>query len=270
MNGTLSEILLPRRKSATKAARAFAGQLDSADDDSQGSGSDGEPKRNASKKGSGRGGGVEKTHGRRTKAKTTAVFNSGFGPGPLLQAAQEFASTRQKPRPIIGRKRGSSPLPMSSPPKMARKSTPVGVEESSMCARLNSDQPSLAVARNAQSILILSDDGCSDLSSLPSDSRPSSPDSEVEIVEIPGPLLTPSRPACGSSKQSTYDGKQHKKVQWTTQNLGPYVWVLVEPKNVRVFDPNLDKNDHQDRLWWPGKVCTFSLIHLHVHTSHTI
>lgn len=260
MDGTLSEMLLPRRKSATKAARAFAGQLDSTDDDSQGSGSDGEPKKNASKKGSRRGGGAGKTYGRRTKAKAAAVFNSMSGPGQLVQ---QFASTRPKSRPIANRKGGSSPLPMSSPLKMACKSTPVGVEESTTCARLNSNQPSLAIARNAQSTLKLDDDGCSDLSSLPGDSRPASPDSEVEIVEIPAPVLGPSRPACDSSTQSTY-----KKIQWSTQNLGPYVWVLVEPKNVRVFDPNLDKNDHQDRLWWPGKVCIFMLIHLHYFSHH--
>ena len=42
---------------------------------------------------------------------------------------------------------------------------------------------------------------------------------------------------------------------WSVNDLGSYVWVLLEPKSNRVYNPDRDESDCKERLWWPAKVC---------------
>ncbi|KAF8163660.1 hypothetical protein B0H34DRAFT_795339 [Crassisporium funariophilum] len=91
----------------------------------------------------------------------------------------------------------------------------------------------------------------SDLTSLSSGALSSNSASfENEIQEIPAQsksLLTrvgiKHEPSAHSNKPS-----------WSLKSIGPYVWVLLDPKSSRVYDPEKDEDDHKARLWWPAKI----------------
>jgi len=226
MEGTFSEVLSSCRKAAAQASRAFADQLESTDDDAQITGSNKMVPRN----GPGMAGKPIRTYGKRARATSPSA------PARLHSIAR-MAETRMEssPQPVLGRAglaveyetKTDEALPVPKKAKM---------------------QPDASEVHS---------DSLSDLSSFPSSTRAGSVDSEIEFVEdvSSAPFSFPSHFAGSSLKQlqSTDETKQRKTVALSPKALGSYVWVLIDPKTVRVYDPANDSEDCPYRLWWPGK-----------------
>ncbi len=233
MEGTLSEVLLPCRKAAAQAARALADQLESTDDDAQITGSD----KIVLRKGPDRAGKPIRTYGKRARA--AARTTSPSTPARLHSIAR-MADTRME----------SSPQPSSAG---------LAVEHGEYETKSEADEalPIPKKAKMQPDAPEVYGDGPSDLSSVPSSTRAGSVDSEIEIVEdvSPAPFSFPSHFAGSSLKQlrSIDETNQRKRVALSPKALGSYVWVLIDPKTVRVYDPANDNEDCPYRLWWPGK-----------------
>jgi hypothetical protein len=233
MEGTFSEVLLPSGKAAAQASRAFADQLESTDDDAQITGSE----KMVPLKGPGRAGKPIRTYGKRARA--AARTTSPSTPARLHSIAG-MADTQMESLP--------------QPPVLGRAGLAVEYETQS-----EADE-ALPIPKKAKMQPDASEvygDSLSDLSSVPSSTRAGSVDSEIEIVEdvSPAPFSFPSHFAGSSLKQlpSTDETKQRKTIALSPKALGSYVWVLIDPKTVRVYDPAKDKEDCPYRLWWPGK-----------------
>ena len=100
--------------------------------------------------------------------------------------------------------------------------------------------------------LIIESDG-SDLTSLSSSTTTSPIDNNV-----PKPFLcTPSKIVPLAARRGLKFGQlaELDEPAWSANDLGSYVWVLLEPKSSRVYDPDRDGNDSEERIWWPAKVC---------------
>lgn len=253
---------MPPRKSATQASRAISHP----DGDPHLGGSDEEvKKKKISQNGAARRGGKLQTYGKR--GRPPKVIKSISLPGKLdLESPQGESSprtSRPKPTPIVKRKRSPSLLIHSSPlMNEGGGSVLVGVEESDTQTRANDDEPLFLytnfpdpirkrakMSHNSSEV-----DELSDFSSSHS-AGPGSPDSEVEILAFTPALLTHSEPADSVSTTQVSHGSRHiEEPTWTSQNLGSYVWVLIEPTVVRVVDPNKDQSQDEYRIWWPGKV----------------
>lgn len=137
------------------------------------------------------------------------------------------------------------------------------VSSTSMVASTSSHQPdphpkdqegSALYVASVPSFVAGSDE--SDLTSLSSPMRSSSPgvtgpfDNDVSKLPIRTPPNVVPLTACLGLKYG-----QLAEPAWSTNDLDSYVWVLLEPKSSRVYDPDRDKNDCKERLWWPAKVC---------------
>ncbi|KAJ3502595.1 hypothetical protein NLJ89_g8812 [Agrocybe chaxingu] len=101
----------------------------------------------------------------------------------------------------------------------------------------------------------LDDDVLSELTSLSSheSARATSPDIIIidQDEQHSFPSHSASRPAhVGSSSEQS----RRKDSSWSLKNLDCYVWVLIEPTNARVYNPDEGKDDDTERLWWPGKI----------------
>ena len=116
---------------------------------------------------------------------------------------------------------------------------------------LTTDKKGLLYLATDPSLIIESD--ASDLTSLPSSTTTSPIDN---LVPRP-PLCTPPKVVPLSVRR----GLEHKKLAelnepaWSVNDLGSYVWVLLEPKSNRVYNPDRVEDDFKERLWWPAKVC---------------
>lgn len=114
-------------------------------------------------------------------------------------------------------------------------------------------------------------DHLSDLTSLSHSAGPASSDSEVEILAFTPAILAPSDSAGNASKQVV--SRQRVEPVWTSQDLGSYVWVLIEPTTARVIDLDKDqKRQDEYRMWWPGKVgnsfSSAAYIDIYHHIDH--
>ncbi|CAA7270956.1 unnamed protein product [Cyclocybe aegerita] len=101
----------------------------------------------------------------------------------------------------------------------------------------------------------LDDDELSELTSLSSheSARATSPDIIIidQDEQHSFPSHSASRPAhVGSSSEQS----RRKDSSWSLENLDGYVWVLIEPTNAQVYNPDGGKDDDTERLWWPGKI----------------
>jgi hypothetical protein len=97
--------------------------------------------------------------------------------------------------------------------------------------------------------LITESDG-SDLTSLPSSPMASPTHNNVPLCTPPTVLPLAARRGLKFGQHAELD-----EPPWSANDLGSYVWVLLEPKSNRVYDPDRDNNDSKERLWWPAKVC---------------
>ena len=100
--------------------------------------------------------------------------------------------------------------------------------------------------------LLITESDASDLTSLPS-STTSPIDNDVPRP----PLCTPPNVVPLAARRGLEYGQlsELNELAWSVNDLGSYVWVLLEPKSNRVFNPDRDENDCKGRLWWPAKVC---------------
>lgn len=234
MEGTLSELLLPCRKAAAQASQAFADQLESESDnsDAQISGSYKKKKdqRKVSRKRPVRGGKPLKTYGKKAMARVATGISSPstLARPPVLRVTMKSSppSSVLDDTCTVGDETKSKGLPVLKRAKMQPK-TP----------KIFADSPSY-------------------LSSIPS-SRAGSLDSEIEIVEdfAPAAFSFPSHFSGSSLKQfrSKDEMKRRKNLVMSPEALGTYVWVLIEPENVRVHDPTNEKESYPYGIWWPGK-----------------
>jgi hypothetical protein len=117
--------------------------------------------------------------------------------------------------------------------------------------RPHTDQKALLHLVTTPSLITEIDD--SDLTSLSS----SATTSPVDSVMPKPPLYTPSKVVPLSARRGLKFGQltELNEPVWSANNLGSYVWVFLEPKSNRVYDPDRDENDFKERLWWPAKVC---------------
>lgn len=117
--------------------------------------------------------------------------------------------------------------------------------------RPHTDQKTLLHLATTPSLITEIDD--SDLTSLSS----SATTSPVDNVMPKPPLYTPPKVVPSSARRGLKFGQltELNEPVWSANNLGSYVWVFLEPKSNRVYDPDRDKNDLKARLWWPAKVC---------------
>lgn len=146
-----------------------------------------------------------------------------------------------------------------------------GVESStSLTGSTSSHRPSphpantkgliLCLATTDPSLIAGSD--LSDLTSLSSSTRSSSPSmaSPVDSDAPKPPLCTPPKVVPLPAGLNKYGQlSELNEPTWSANDLDSYVWVLLDPKSNRVYDPDRDENECKDRLWWPAKVCTFRL-----------
>jgi hypothetical protein len=100
--------------------------------------------------------------------------------------------------------------------------------------------------------LLVTESDASDLTSLSSSTTTSPIDN---LVSRP-PLCTPPKVAPLAARREVEYGRlvELNEPAWSIDNLGSYVWVLLEPKSNRVYNPDRDEIDCIDRLWWPAKV----------------
>lgn len=153
----------------------------------------------------------------------------------------------------------ASASPMKRSPVKPRHGSPSSdaISSTSMVVSTSSHRPgphpteekSLSYLATGPSLITESDG--SDLTSLSSSASPIDND-------VPGPpLCTPPRAvpllACRGLKFDQL--AELNEPVWSANDLGSYVWVLLEPKSNRVYDPDRDENDCKERLWWPAKVC---------------
>ena len=98
----------------------------------------------------------------------------------------------------------------------------------------------------------------SDLTSLPSTTT--SPIDSDNLVPRP-PLCTPPKVAPLAARRGLEYGQlaELNEPAWSVNDLGSYVWVLLEPKSNRVYNPDRVENDCKERLWWPAKVCVLRI-----------
>jgi hypothetical protein len=99
--------------------------------------------------------------------------------------------------------------------------------------------------------LLITESDASDLTSLASSTTTSPIDN---LVSRP-PLCTPPKVVPLAARRGLEYGQlaELNKPAWSVNDLGSYVWVLLEPTSHRVYNPNRD--DCKERLWWPAKVC---------------
>lgn len=282
MNGDLFDVVLPRRKSATQASRAFADQLDSSDGDSQPGESEGETKKKKKK------GGKLQTYGKRGRPLKAAPLTTTTRPAKLeLESPKGGPSPRApkpkpKPKQIVKRKRSPSLSILSSTPmKQAGISAPVGAVEPANQTNGNDNEISLLPTnfpgRVRKRAKASSQDAppsrpkkdiFSDLTSVSHSMGPGNSDSEIEILSFTPAVLPPSGPTGVASPQvPSSQGSRHRvEPTWTSQNLGCYVWVLIEPTTSRVVDPNKDQSQDEYRMWWPGKASDSFILHVSVQS----
>jgi hypothetical protein len=279
MDGDLCDMVLPRRKSATQASRAFADQLDSSDGDSQPGGSDAETKKKKKvpNKGTNKSGRLQ-TYGKRgrpLKAAPLTTTNTLAVPAKLELESPEGGPSPRAPKPkpkakqIVKRKRSPSLSILSSTPmKQAGISAPVGAVEPANQTNPSDNEIILLstnfperVRKRAKGLLSQDDVPSSrpqkdNLSVISHSVGLGSSDSEIEILSFTPAALPPSgSTATTSPKAASSHGSRHRvEPAWTSQNLGCYVWVLIEPTTCRVVDPNKDQSQDEYRMWWPGKV----------------
>lgn len=117
---------------------------------------------------------------------------------------------------------------------------------------LPTDKKSLPYLATDPSLIAESD--ASDLTSLPS-STTSPIDNDVPRP----PLCTPPNVVPSAARRGLEYGHlaELNEPAWSVNDLGSYVWVLLEPKSNRVYNPDRDENDCKERLWWPAKVRVF-------------
>ena len=103
--------------------------------------------------------------------------------------------------------------------------------------------------------LLITESDASDLTSLSSSTTTSPIDS---FVSRP-PLCTPPKLVPLAAHLGLEYGHlaELNEPAWSVNDLGSYVWVLLEPKSNRVYNPNRD--DYKKRLWWPAKVCVLQV-----------
>lgn len=273
------DMVLPRRKSATQASRAFADQLDSSDGDSQPGGSDVESKKKKKvpKKGTNKGGKLQ-TYGKRgrrpLKAAPLTTTTIALPAKLELESPEGGPSPRApkpkpKPKQIVKRK-GSPSLSSSTPMKQADISAPVAAVEPANQTNASDNEISVLSTTNSSERVrkkakASSQDGSpslpkkdilSDLTAVShSNMGPGSSDSEIEILSFTPAVLPPSGPIGIVSPQvaSSHGSRHRVEPAWSSQNLGCYVWVLIEPTTACVVDPNKDQSQDEYRMWWPGK-----------------
>ena len=117
---------------------------------------------------------------------------------------------------------------------------------------LPTDKKGLLYLATDPSLIIEGD--ASDLTSL-SSSTTSPIDNDVPRP----PLCTPPNVVPLAARRGLEYGKlaELNEPAWSVNDLGSYVWVLLEPKSNRVYNPDREENDCKVRLWWPAKVCIF-------------
>lgn len=103
--------------------------------------------------------------------------------------------------------------------------------------------------------LLITESDVSDLTSLASSTTTSPIDN---LVSRP-PLCTPPKLVPLAARRGFEYGQlgELNEPAWSVNELGSYVWVLLEPKSNRVYNPNRD--DCKKRLWWPAKVCVLQV-----------
>jgi hypothetical protein len=94
---------------------------------------------------------------------------------------------------------------------------------------------------------LITESDASDLTSLPSSTT--SPIDNVPTLSRPPFVPLASR------RGLEYGLTELNEPPWSVADLGSYVWVLLEPKSNRVYNPDRDEDDCKERLWWPAKVC---------------
>ena len=101
---------------------------------------------------------------------------------------------------------------------------------------------------------LITEGDVSDLTSLPS-SATASPINLVSRL----PLCTPPKIVPLAARHGLEYGQpaELNEPAWSVTDLGSYVWVLLEPKSNRVYNP--DRDDCKERLWWPAKVCVLQV-----------
>ena len=120
---------------------------------------------------------------------------------------------------------------------------------------LSTDKKGLLCISTDPSLITESD--ASDLTSLPSTTT-----SPIDNIVPRPPLCTPSKVVPLVARRGLEYGQlaELNGPAWSVNDLGSYVWVLLEPKSNRVYDPDRDENDFKERLWWPAKVCVCTSI----------
>ena len=105
----------------------------------------------------------------------------------------------------------------------------------------------------ATDLSLITESDASDLTSLPSSAEASPIDNNMQRL----PLCTPPKVVTLAARRGLEYGQiaELNEPAWSVNDLGSYVWVLLEPKSNRVYDPDRDENDCKERLWWPAKVC---------------
>lgn len=100
---------------------------------------------------------------------------------------------------------------------------------------------------------LITESDASDLTSLPSSTEASPIDNDIQRL----PICTPPKVVTLAARRELEYGQlaELNEPAWSVNDLGSYVWVLLEPKSNRVYDPDRDENDFKERLWWPAKVC---------------
>ena len=100
--------------------------------------------------------------------------------------------------------------------------------------------------------LLITESDASDLTSLSSTTT-----SPIDNIVSRPPLCTQPKVVPLSARGGPEYGQldELNEPVWSINDLGSYVWVLLEPKSNRVYNPERDENDWKERLWWPAKVC---------------
>lgn len=230
-----SDILPRHRASASKAAASFAHQLDS-----DGS-SDLEVVEDA----------MDKISASARKERTAVEVQYGKKTNFRARASSIKGSTTKVPYGA-----SSSDAVLSTSLVMSTSSHRPGPYPTDKKAR-NKKGLVLYLATDPSSLITESD--VSDLTDLPSSMLSSSPDIISPINnDVPRPpLCTPPKiiPFTARFGLKYEQLAELDKPAWSANDLDSYVWVLLEPKNKHVYDPDRDENDCKERLWWPAKVC---------------
>jgi hypothetical protein len=100
---------------------------------------------------------------------------------------------------------------------------------------------------------LITESDASDLTSLLSSTTTSPIDNDVPMP----PLCTPPKVVPLAARRGFEYGQlaELNEPAWSVNDLGSYVWVLLEPKSNRVYNPDRDEDDCKEWLWWPAKVC---------------